>query len=1643
MITPRQIIDDIRRSQYGIGLPTDSASLPVIANMRAQLDRALQLLSKDLYAKDIHFVLELLQNAEDNSYAPGVLPELRFILTEDAILVQNNETGFTEENVRSLCDVANSSKTKQLGYIGEKGIGFKSVFRVTDEPYILSNGFSFSLPLHDPQTRLGYVIPVWRQDRPAGTDLSMTNIYLPLTTKGQLELPKIADIHPSLLLFLKKLRRIEIRDAEGACTKRILRKGDGDRIDIHSNSGIDRWRVVRQSLAVPTDIIEEKREGVSIVEVVLAFPIADDGTADASTERPVYSFLPIRPYGFRFAIQADFILASSREDILADRAWNHWLRDSIPSLFLEAVELFRADDNLRTSYLAFVPSATAVTDPFFEAIPSSIVEILKETECILTASGGWAKPSDVLLVSDPLRLLLSIEDVKEHLQKEFIAEAFQVDAKLLQLLGVRALGFNDLVTCLNDAVWVASKGDAWLVRMLAHLNKPWNDAAIGVLRNLDIVPLEDGSLSSPIKGEIFFPLDRRTSYGFEQGLRIVRTGLFKAGNAPTIEAARKFLKGSLRVRPAEPTEIINEHILPVFEGTDSNINWQSKDAAFLVGALEYVKDHLEPFQKGGGSSERLANGLWIKYVHPDGNRYTKATGLYLTGAYGNQNDLESLFSGIADVRFVDSTYLDHSVARQKKTGKQGTPSAKQRDEHAASWSTFFVRLGVETVVRVSGPAGASEPDQVASPDLAKVIATEDPDRIAQALQILDNNWSLYRRNLEIERFYVQRNRSQSLGKAPTAFCKLLRGSEWIPTKDHGLCQPAKVCLGVDANKRLLGNHVPYLAVDLTNENFIADLGIQSEPTVDTVLSCLRGLAAERVEDVTLFRNLYRFLDEHFEEGSVSISAAFREGPLIYIPGEPRQFQNTTEVFWKDVSWLFGDARGYLSKPWKDFKEFFVGKLDIALTPSPEDYVELLKELSQKTPLPTEDEPKVWEVYRELERLLSASDDDPTETSWWQDFIDSGLYWIDKGEFWKNEDDVYINDQDEYYDLFKGQDGFAFLKLPENRFPSFRHLIEAGGLQFLSEAVHVAEVLPHYPRQETTITNIVREAAPFIVRYLYFKENEAYRTLEAANILGQMDHISVSVCDTLDEVLVFRDAEERVARDVAGTFPRLFVRADVDDPLDRIGVILSRQFQNPRGLDSFICLLLTKKNRMAMDRLMEAQRVPAMPTEELPPLSAPATEADETSHEDSPVEQEVADTDHGDLQSDDDADHGSRSGHQTEPSGHDRPKNQVNGVSSGGSAGPPTALESGEVDSVDDNEDEGGQFAEGGERDMPDRQGVSLPEASRDRGGKRGDKPFHKGETQKDGNRPSDDWRKSEDHKPRECPAKNWFRVLARPVESTELGTQGDPPPTDDVARQKVVEYEERRGRPATTAATNQAGYDVSSKDRHRGVRRLIEVKGLQQRWTGDATVTLTGAQFDMSRGEPPPGCEYWLYVIDGLGTDSPRIHPIRQFAAKVERVYLQAQDWLSEVDQADRDRLADASVEALGLPIIEFGEIVEKSPATAFLIRYPKNDLSDIVPVGGYLKCLPVESTSPLPSKGRLVMLLPQQIDATSTSCHPTVGELRWSVRQSLEGESQYVEVSLRPKTADPSAKPLTIRVSVVAWSNFRPYAVCEPLMET
>lgn len=75
-------------------------------------------LADQLYRTDTHFVLEFVQNAEDNSYHPDVTPTLSLRIEDYSMGISCNERGFDESNVRAICNIGTSTKKHLQGFIG-------------------------------------------------------------------------------------------------------------------------------------------------------------------------------------------------------------------------------------------------------------------------------------------------------------------------------------------------------------------------------------------------------------------------------------------------------------------------------------------------------------------------------------------------------------------------------------------------------------------------------------------------------------------------------------------------------------------------------------------------------------------------------------------------------------------------------------------------------------------------------------------------------------------------------------------------------------------------------------------------------------------------------------------------------------------------------------------------------------------------------------------------------------------------------------------------------------------------------------------------------------------------------------------------------------------------------------------------------------------------------------------------------------------------------------------------------------------------------------------------------------------------------------------------------------------------------------
>jgi hypothetical protein len=63
------------------------------------------------------------------------------------------------------------------------------------------------------------------------------------------------------------------------------------------------------------------RSGVRNTEIAIALPINLREPTKSLNAQDVFAFLPLCSYGFKFVIQADWIVPAARESIDASSAW--------------------------------------------------------------------------------------------------------------------------------------------------------------------------------------------------------------------------------------------------------------------------------------------------------------------------------------------------------------------------------------------------------------------------------------------------------------------------------------------------------------------------------------------------------------------------------------------------------------------------------------------------------------------------------------------------------------------------------------------------------------------------------------------------------------------------------------------------------------------------------------------------------------------------------------------------------------------------------------------------------------------------------------------------------------------------------------------------------------------------------------------------------------------------------------------------------------------------------------------------------------------------------------------------------------------------------------------------------------------------
>lgn len=473
---------------------------------------------------------------DDTAYADSVTPTVKFIYTPGRLRVDSNQIGFSANDIDAICAIGSSTKVNEqqsTHSIGEKGIGFKSVFRVAKVVWLHSRNYSIKW---DRAAKLGAIALEWASF-PENVRNGQTSFLAELCRDEQEEqiVNDLENFDASLMLFLKKIYHvdIEVHREDGTCwTKSVIRR-DIENSECHMcilQDGAERLtylKIAHTAVDLPR---EPRRHARSTSELVLAFPLQQDpNRAPFTTTQNVCSGLPIGNHGLKvsdsidgirslkrltwpvagghtqsddaiqFLLNADFILTASRQTIDVSLPWNMALRDSL------SLALVKAFDQLNKSSCKYIwPWFTTVAAPstFFEPALRDARQALASMRSLESCDGQLRLPKDLTYVDQtrfsghdgcPMTFSTSTED--RYLSLKY--PAWTIDSLLD--LGVHHLTSEQFLHDLDhmisdDSVGFHAKSPKWHEDLgsvlLPQVDVPKLKEAI---RQLNIIPLVDGS----------------------------------------------------------------------------------------------------------------------------------------------------------------------------------------------------------------------------------------------------------------------------------------------------------------------------------------------------------------------------------------------------------------------------------------------------------------------------------------------------------------------------------------------------------------------------------------------------------------------------------------------------------------------------------------------------------------------------------------------------------------------------------------------------------------------------------------------------------------------------------------------------------------------------------------------------------------------------------------------------------------------------------------------------------------------------------------------------------------------------------------------------------------------------------------------
>ncbi|CAF3179029.1 unnamed protein product [Rotaria sp. Silwood2] len=476
---------------------------------------------------------------------------------------------------------------------------------VSHRPEIHSGNYHFCFDTKNEKDKMSYINPIWLDD--CEENLSLINewktcIRLPIKQDGRVDSSKrkFDDIHARLLLFLNRLRQIEIIDQKRNNQTDIniftrIDHAQGQIIELQKKTTSEQiiksfWLVVKKVVQLPINIkvmqFSDIKCDAESTTLAIAYPldhIHEKSSYENLPCQPLFAYLPLRSYGFRFILQGDFEVPATRQEILRDNGWNEWLKKEMIQLLPLAYEYFKIlPDILQTCsidvqnhigslnliqtikyFIKTIPTYNDI-DPYFNSfIDKSIQGLMGSIQLPviideINQTIQWISPTQCVFVRDSfIKEIFTPDLLFSHFKNYYLNEQFvhECDQSILIKLGCRKLDFSNILRLIRSLYTQNEQEHTtkttnieqiaqWFLCIDYSLQQERERPGFNIdddnqreqttieqLKQMKIIPLKDQtqlvSIEQYQERAIFFPLDKSISYA--KHLKIVLEDL------PTID----------------------------------------------------------------------------------------------------------------------------------------------------------------------------------------------------------------------------------------------------------------------------------------------------------------------------------------------------------------------------------------------------------------------------------------------------------------------------------------------------------------------------------------------------------------------------------------------------------------------------------------------------------------------------------------------------------------------------------------------------------------------------------------------------------------------------------------------------------------------------------------------------------------------------------------------------------------------------------------------------------------------------------------------------------------------------------------------------------------------------------------------------